>query len=177
MEAHESEEIADNVSEQARNVSERFRRGAALAIGVMAMLLAIASLGGENAMKETINSNILAADAYAFYQARNIRQDIYASMAEVLEGLGKDPAPYRARAERERSEKATLLEEARKHDAERAVAQTRDFNFDYARAIYQIAIVLGSVSIVAASPTLIWLAGLLAVIATALSINGYFLVI
>ena len=175
MEADESQEIADNVSEQAR-VSERFRRRAALAIGVMAMLLAIASLGGENAMKETINSNILAANAYAFYQARNIRQDIYASMAELLEASGKDAAPYRGRAEHEREEKAKLIEEAKKHDAERAVAQSRDVNFDYARAIYQIAIVLGSVSIVAASRTLIWLAGLLAVIATALSANGYLLV-
>jgi hypothetical protein len=177
MEADESQEIADNVSEQARRGSERFRRSAALAIGVMAMLLAIASLGGENAMKETINSNILAANAYAFYQARNIRQDIYTAMADLLDSSGKDPAPYRARAERERDEKAKLSEEAKKHDAERAVAQSRDVNFDYARALYQIAIVLGSVSIVAASRTLIWLAGLLAVIATVLSANGYLLLI
>lgn len=176
MEAHESEEIADNVSEQARHVSEGFRRGAALAIGVMAMLLAIASLGGENAMKETINSNILAANAYAFYQARNIRQDIYASMADLQESLGKEPGPYRARADRERSEKAALLEEAKRHDGARAVAQARDANFDYARALYQIAIVLGSVSIVAASRPLIWLAGLLALVATALAVNGFLLV-
>jgi len=177
MEADETHEIAEHVSERAHEATEGFRKRVALAVGIMAMLLAIASLGGENAMKETINSNILAADAFAFYQARNIRQDIYVSMADVLESLGKDPANYRARAERETKEKAALLEEGRKHDAERATAQRRDVNFDYARALYQIAIVLGSVSIVASSRALVLFAGLLALAATALSVNGFLLLI
>jgi hypothetical protein len=177
MDASESQEIAERVSERDRDVAEGFRKRVALALGVMAMLLAIASLGGENAMKETINSNILAANAFAFYQARNIRQDIYVSMGDVLQSLGKDPADYRARAEREAKEKAALLEEARKHDAERATAQRRDANFDYSRALYQIAIVLGSVSIVATSRALFLLAGLLALAATLLSANGFLLVL
>ncbi len=175
MEADEAHDIADDVSEHAHHVPDGLRRRAALAIGVMAMLLAIASLGGEDAMKETINANILASDAYAFYQARNIRQDIYRSMAEVLEAAGKDAGTYRAKAEQEATAKATLLEEAKKHDAERSIAQRRDVNFDYSRALYQIAIVLGSVSIVAASRSLIWLSGLLALAATVLSVNGFLL--
>jgi hypothetical protein len=175
MEAQEAHEVADDVSEHAGHVPDGLRRRAALAIGVMAMLLAIASLGGEDAMKETINANILSSDAYAFYQARNIRQDIYVSMADVLDTLGKDSAPYRARAEQEGKAKAVLLEEAKHHDAERSTAQRRDANFDYARALYQIAIVLGSVSIVAASRSLIWLSGALAVVATVLSLNGFLL--
>ena len=177
MEAQETQEIADRVAEPAREVAEGFRKRVALAVGIMAMLLAIASLGGENAMKDTINSNILAANAFAFYQARNIRQDIYVAMGDVLENLSKDPASYRARAEREQQEKATLLDEARKHDAERAAAQRRDANFDYARALYQIAIVLGSVSIVATSRGLIVFSVLLALAATLLSANGFFLVL
>jgi hypothetical protein len=177
MDADEAHEIAENVSEAARGGAESFRKRVALAVGFMAMLLAIASLGGENAMKDTINSNILASDAFAFYQARNIRQDIYASMAEMLKTLGRDPQPYRDRAEREGKEKATLLEEARKHDGERAVAQRRDVNFDYSRAFFQIAIVLGSVSIVAASPALIALSALLALAATVLAANGFLLLV
>jgi hypothetical protein len=177
MDAQETHELAERVSGEDRPVGEGFRRRAALAIGVMAMLLAIAGLGGENAMKETINANIKAADAYAFYQARNVRQDIYAGTAQTLELLGKDPAPYRARAERESAEKAKLFEEASRHDDERATAQRRDVNFDYVRALYEIAIVLGSVSIVASSRLLIALAGALAAAATALSLNGYLLLV
>ena len=175
MDAHETHEIAENVEEAGGAIG--FRRGVALLVGFMAMLLAIASLGGENAMKETINANILASDTYAFYQARNIRQETLSATADLIETLGKDPAPYRARAEREGREKAALLEEARQHDAERATAQRRDINFDYARALYEIAIVLGSVSIVASSGPLVVLSGLMALAATALSVNGYLLLI
>jgi hypothetical protein len=177
MDANEAQDIAGDVSEHARATAETFRRRVALVIGVMAMLLAIASLGGENAMKDTINSNIRASNAFAFYQARNIRQDIYSSMADVLETLGKDPQAYRARADREAKEKASLLAEAQQHDGERVTAQRRDMNFDYSRALYQIAIVLGSVSIVAASRALIVLSGLLALAATLFAINGYLLLV
>jgi len=177
MDAHETHEIAEHVAGGAHPAPDRFRRNAALAIGVMAMLLAIASLGGEDAMKETINANILAADAYAFYQARNIRQDIYGSMADVLVSLGKSPDSYRAKSAREAAEKAKLLDEARHHDAARLIAQRRDANFDFARALYQIAIVIGSVSIVASSRWLIGLSGLLAIAATILAANGFLLLV
>jgi hypothetical protein len=176
MDADETHEIAKKVEETGGR-AVGFRRGVALLVGVMAMLLAIASLGGENAMKETINANILASDTYAFYQARNIRQEVLSATADLFETLGKDPAPYRARAEREGREKTALLEEARKHDVERATAQQRDINFDYARAFYQIAIVLGSVSIVASSWPLVAVSVLLALGATALSLNGFLLLV
>ncbi|HYC15204.1 MAG TPA: DUF4337 family protein, partial [Stellaceae bacterium] len=76
MEAHEAHELGDKIAESAEehHSGERFRRGAAVALGVIAMLLAIASLFGEAAMKETINFNILVSDTYAFYQAKNERQ-------------------------------------------------------------------------------------------------------
>ena len=49
-------------------------------------------------------------------------------------------------------------------------------NFEYAEALYQIAIVLGSVAIVA-SPWLLGVSGLLAVFGLALTINGYVLLV
>ncbi len=60
---------------------------------------------------------------------------------------------------------------ARDHAAE------RDPNFDFAEALFQIAIVLGSVSIVAASRPLVHLSGILAIAGTLLMINGYFLLV
>jgi hypothetical protein len=61
------------------------------------------------------------------------------------------------------------------HARDHAAAQLP--NFEYAEALYQIAIVLGSVAIVAASP---WLLGFSAVLATfglALTVNGYLLLV
>ncbi len=177
MDAHETNEIAEHIAGHHPHAPDRFRRMAALAVGVIGMLLAIASLGGENAMKETINDNILAADAYAFYQARNIRQDVYVATADLLAGMGKDANAYRTRAKHEADEKAKLLAEAGEHDAKRVIAQRRDGYFDYARVLLQIAVVIGSASIVATSRVLLGFAGLLAVAATLLSANGFLLLL
>ena len=162
------------------------------------MLLAIASLGGSNATKVMVNANIQASDTYGFYQSKNIRQTIYRITAEELEGqlLAQPSMPeeaktkiekaierYRSRAEQYESDPATgegkteLLARAKAWEAKRDQAAKRDPNFDFAEALFQIAIVLGSVSIVAASRILVKLSGALAVVASLLMINGYFLLV
>lgn len=194
----EANDVGESIAETAHHApsDNRFRRNAAVFLGALGMLLSIASLGGEDAMKETINANILASDNYAFYQARHERQTAYELAADALDALlagrpdlpaaARDPisrkvSEYRATARRYESDPASgagkqeLLAKARDLEAKRDLAQRRDFNFDYGRALYQIAIVLGSVSIVAASRPLLWLCGAIALVATALSANGFFL--
>src|SRR5436189_5758683 len=77
-------DAADQISEAAdaetaleQAADSRFRRRAALAIGLLAMVLAITGLGGDNATKEMVNANIQASDTWAFYQAKNVRQTEY----------------------------------------------------------------------------------------------------
>src|SRR5436309_4576799 len=64
-----------------------FRRLAAIYVGVVAMLLAIATLGGAESTKDMLNANIHASDTYAFYQSKYIRQIHYQTAAEQLELL------------------------------------------------------------------------------------------
>ncbi len=196
----EAHEVGDAVAEHAHEAhrEDRFRRSTAVFIGVLGMLLAIASLGGENAMKETINANIQASDTYAFYQARNVRQTAFQLAADELESLlatrpdlppaAREPiarkvAEYRATVQRYESEPATgngkqeLLAKAREFEGHRDTAQRRDINFDYSRALFQIAIVLGSVAIVAVSRPLLWLSGALALAAALLAANGFLLLV
>ena len=201
----EATEIAEKIGEahEAHHVSQveadaRFRRLTAIYLGVVAMLLAITALGGSNATKVMVNANIQASDTYGFYQSKNIRQTIYRITAEELEGqlLAQPGMPeeaktkiekaierYRSRAEQYESDPATgegkteLLTKAKEWEAKRDQAAKRDPNFDFAEALFQIAIVLGSVSIVAASRTLVKLSGALAVVASLLMINGYFLLV
>jgi hypothetical protein len=175
-----------------------FRRFAAIYLGVIAMLLAITSLGGSNATKVMLGANIQASDTYGFYQSRNIRQTIYQITAEELEAqlLAQPDMPeaanakieaaikrYQARVERYESDPSTgegkkeLLAKAKEWEAKRDHAAERDPNFDFAAALFQIAIVIGSVSIVAASRSLIKLSGGLAVVASLLMINGFFLIV
>ena len=185
----------EEAKEQQRN-EERFRRRTAILIGVLAMLLALTSLGGDNASKEVVNANILASDTWAFYQAKNIRQTSYRLAADELEGhvlaqpglsaelrgqLQERLAQYQGTIDRLESEPATdeekreLTEKARVLEAKRVRYQRQDPNFDYAGALFQIAIVLASVSIVALSRPLLWLGLALGGVACLLMLNGFFL--
>ena len=49
------------------------------------MLLAITGLGGQNATKDAVNSNIEASNLFNFFQAKNMRQTAYAIAADELE--------------------------------------------------------------------------------------------
>lgn len=168
----------------------------ALTISILAMVLAIASLGGSNAMKEATQENILAANAYAFYQAKSIRQTEYKLAAADLElQLAREPnmnanakalfekkmADYNKTIQRYESEPETkegkkeLMARAKEHEAIRDHAMQQDPWFDYAEGALQIAIVLLSVSIVAGIPALYWAGTLLGALGFISTVNGYFL--
>ena len=90
VEAHESHELAEHLQHgggHGHAGHDWFRRMTGIYLGVVAMLLAIASLGGSEATKEMLNSNIHASDTYAFYQSKYIRQIHYQTAAEELELL------------------------------------------------------------------------------------------
>ena len=175
-----------------------FRKFTGIYLGIVAMLLAITALGGSNATKTMLNSNIQASDIYGYYQAKNIRQTVYQLTAEQLDSelLALPDMPqaartkiedrinrYRERVERYETDPSTgdgkkeLIAKAKGFEARRDQAAERDPNFDFAEALFQIAIVIGSVSIVAVSRSLIKLSGALAILGSLLMINGYFLIV
>jgi hypothetical protein len=191
MEAQETAELI----EQSGHGNKQQNRSA-LTISILAMVLAIASLGGSNAMKEATQENILAANAYAFYQAKNIRQTDYKLAAADLElQMARDPnmnanakamyekklGDYKKTIERYESEpdtkegKKELMARAKEHEAIRDHAMQQDPWFDYAEGALQIAIVLLSVSIVASIPALYWAGTLLGALGFVSTLNGYFL--
>ncbi len=188
-----------------RRAEQRHRTQAAISIAVLAMLLAIASLGGQNATKEMINANIHASDTWAFYQAKNIRQAANQLAAEQLDvtmllhgsELNEETRQriqgiierYKTTLARYESEpdlkdptnplkgdgKKELAARARDWEVRRDRAQAQDPNFDFATALYQIAIVLGSVAIVATSRRILLLSLAVGTMATVLMLNGFFL--
>jgi len=199
----EASEIAEKIHGEEHEAhtaaaDANFRKYTGIYLGIIAMLLAITALGGAHATKTIVNANIQASDTYGFYQARNIRQTAYQIAAEGLEAdlLAQPSMPeaarakieqmakrYRERVDRYESDPSTgdgkkeLLAKAQALEARRDQAAERDPNFDFAEALFQIAIVLGSVSIVAASRPLVHLSGILAIGGTLLMINGYFLLV
>ena len=199
MEATEiAEKIHGEHEAHSAEADANFRKFTGIYLGIIAMLLAITSLGGSNATKTMLSANIQASDVYGYYQSKYIRQTVYQLTAEQLEAelLAQPGMPeaartriedavkrYRSRVERYESDPSTgdgkkeLLTKAKEWETKRDHAAERDPNFDFAEALFQIAIVLGSVAIVAASRPLVKLSGVLAVVASLLMINGYFLLV
>jgi Domain of unknown function (DUF4337) len=198
----ESTEIAETITgeeaAETAGAAERFRKLTAIYLGIVAMLLAIASLGGTSAMKTMLNANIQASDTYAFYQAKYLRQTTYRLVADQLEAVlaaQPDLAPLaKAKIEREilrnrtRADslesdprsgtgKEQLLAKAHRWEKSRDRAMRQDPNFDFAEALFQIAIVLGAVSIVAEASWLVKLSGAVTALAMLLTLNGFLLLV
>lgn len=205
MEAGDVAEQIMELKEGEREEDEKFRSRVALMIAFMAMLLAITSLGGGNAAEDIMNHNIHASDTWAFYQAKNIRQTSYRIAAETLESellmQGATITPearesverkieqFKQTAARYESEpdpkapndllrgegKKELSARAKDFADKRDRAQLQDPNFDFSEALFQIAIVLASVAILATSRLILKVSVAAGILATVLMLNGYFL--
>ena len=193
MQAEDASDLMDQ-----EKTHDRFKQRAAVAIAFFAMLLAITGLGGQNATKEALNSNIQASNYWSFFQAKNVRQTVYQLAADEFElawlndttlspdaraALKAKAEAYRKTVGRYESEPETnegkkeLIARAKVEEAKREHALKQDPYFDYAEALLQIAIVLISVAIVA---DLIWLSffgGVIGAIGGLLTINGYLLLV
>ena len=191
MEALETTELIEHGHEKSKNRT-------ALLISCLAMVLAIASLGGSNATKEAAHENILAANTYSFYQAKTIRQQALKIAISDLElKLASDPkmppqikelftkkieeyqktiARYESEPETKEGKKE-LLVKAKGHEAIRDHALLQDPWFDYAEGLLQIAIVLLSVSIIGSIPALFLVGGIVGFLGLLSTLNGFLLII
>jgi len=192
MEAHETSELIEH------HGSDKSKNKIALTISFLALVLAIASLGGSNATKEATHENILAANAYAFFQAKSIRQtSLKIAVTDLELQLVRDQAmpastkeifqkkidDYKKTIDRYESEpdtqegKKELLNRAKEHEKTRDHAMRQDPWFDYAEGMLQIAIVLLSVSILGSLPWLFVAGSILGLLGLLSTLNGFLLLI
>jgi hypothetical protein len=175
----------EELREHAENT---FSRRVALTTAIYAVVLAIASLGGNNAMKEMLLAQQQSSDQWAFYQAKVIREHQYRGQKLLLEAQLAEPSPLKGAertklealakkfAEEEKrynGEKKDIEKDARKLEAARDRHRNRDPYFDFAEVFLQIAIVTASVSILSTSRPMFWFSFVLAVTGAALTANGF----
>lgn len=178
-----------NPEELAEIGNKTFTRRVALTTAVYAVMLAIAALGGNNAMKDMLLAQQQASDQWAFYQAKVIREQAYRIQQKRLEldlaERGPSMAPEvrqqyetllaesAAEAKRYNAEKEGIKEKAEQLEHERDVNRNKDPYFDFAEVLLQIAIVLSSVSILATSRMMYGVSAILALCGTFFMVNGY----
>ena len=187
-----SEVELPNAEELEEIKGKAFTRRVALTTAIFAVILAITSLGGNNAMKELLLAQQQASDQWGFYQAKVIREHLYRSQklrleADLLErgNLMKPDAKERIESllkkmgeeeARFGAEKKEIEQEAKKLEHERDVNRNRDPYFDYGEVLLQIAIVMASISILSGSRPVFYFAIVGAFLGTLFSLNGYFLI-
>jgi hypothetical protein len=198
--------IAEIHEDRAENqAAESFRNRAALMIACLAAVLAVGGLGGGNATDDMIENNIKASDTWAFYQAKNVRQTLYRIEAEKLKtsleaGLvaaaerpsaearlknydstiaryDSEPDPE-APGDLTRGEgKKELSARAKSYEAAFEQAAQRDNNFDFAEVLLQLALVLGSVAILAVNRWILITSAALGTLGALLTLNGFTLLV
>jgi Domain of unknown function (DUF4337) len=167
-------------------------------IGVLAVLLAICTMGGGNATKDATRLNIEASNMWNFFQAKNLRRNNVRLAVDNLELqlAAQSSAPETVRQafaaklqsyrdlDKELSSNLKtnegldeLWKRAKALEAERDEAFRRDPYFDWSQAAIQIAIVLASVCLITPNFALLSMSGGLAVGGLLFLINGFTLAV
>lgn len=171
--------------------SDPFSRVVALMVAVYAVMLAVTALGGSNAGKDMVMAQQKASNAWAYYQAKVVRENLYVLAAKEMDvqlaDLADEPNANPKRKERRerakrayedkaaeyKKEKEEIMAEAREHEAERDLASRRDPYFDFAEVFLQIGIVLASVAMLSGKRIAFYLSIVVAVVGGFLCANGY----
>lgn len=183
----------DDLARESVSQSTRDRL-VAVYIGVLAVILAVCSLGGSNAEEDAMLKTIEASNTWAFFQAKNARRqalrlhvDEYEVMLKAQPDLTADGrtlieqkiAEYRTQDAKltndaERNEGLDqLFDKGKLLETERDAALKRGPYFDYASALLQIAIVLASVAIISGGNALLVVSVLLGLAGSALTFGGF----
>lgn len=191
--------VWDELARQAEGENTRDRdRWIGVYIGILAVLLAVCSMGGGNAAQDATLKNIEASNTWAFFQAKNMRRHVVRVEVDALDlqlrtntslnGEGK--AAIAAKIADYKKQDEILTEDPDKEDGKREgldqlwqkgkdleAARDRAMRkgpyFDYGQAILQIAIVLASVALITHGGILLTASAVLGVLGALLTFNGF----
>ena len=167
----------------------------AIYISVLAVLLAIAATGSNDAMKTAQQAGFQGNDHYAYYQSKYVRQsqlklandqlqlklDETPNVESLPEAARKLIQTKKAEYDKEiqkletdgRHGKTELLAMAEFCDNQRKLALAQHPFYDYSMAMLQIAIVLASASIIMGTPFLLYGSIGVGAFAVLLVLNGF----
>lgn len=163
-------------------------------IGILAVALALCSMGGGNASKDATLKNIEASNTWAFFQAKNMRRHVLRVQIDEFELMlaAQPQMPDQAKAAitakiqsyREQEKLLTsdpkanegldeLFKKGKALEADRDLAMRRDPYFDYGEAFLQIGIVLASVAIISGGMAVLMGSFFVGALGLFMTINGY----
>ena len=145
--------------ELSRSEGEAVLKGrASITITIYAALLAICTLLGNGISGRILSDNIQANDAWSFYQAKTIKEDLYLIATKIVLD-NQSLNAYNDYIKKLEEDRAKITDTARSLEADRDEAKKRSPYFSFANTVLQIAIVLSTTAILAVSLTM-WYASI-----------------
>ncbi|HET6388824.1 DUF4337 domain-containing protein [Hyphomicrobium sp.] len=163
-------------------------------VGILAVVLALSSLGGSNAQQDATQHNIAASNIWSFFQAKNARRQALrlhvddfevmlqatpAMLGDVRNSIEAKLADYKKQdqlltTDPERGEGLDeLFQKGKALEAMRDEALKRSPYFDYGQALLQIAIVLASVALISGGNVLLFGSFLVGALGAVLTAGGF----
>jgi hypothetical protein len=128
-----------------------FGRAVGVAVGLLGIVLAVATIGAHRAHTAAVISRTEANDQWAFFQAKKGRQHLLEIGGQLADALGSDAARVRVLSEKFRAdheryvhEADEIQQEARARDAESRHQEQRALRLDLAEGFLELGLVLSS---------------------------------
>jgi hypothetical protein len=163
-------------------------------VGILAVILAICSLGGSNAQQDALQQNIAASNDWSFFQAKNARRQALRLHTEnfetmllaqpsmpddVKKSIQEKIAAYKAQDKLLTSDPKSgegldeLFAKGKALEASRDQALAKNPYFDYGQALLQIAIVLASVALISGGNMLLYVSFVLGALGALSTFGGF----
>ena len=132
-----------------------FERLIALTIAILAVILSFVDNTGDNAKTDAIVKTTEAANRWAYYQSKSLKENLAETSATLLAALAPaDPTTAKTKREemtaeiaRYKGEKQAIMEEAKALEKQSAYSMSINDRADQASLLLQIAVVICSIAI------------------------------
>src|ERR1700678_561125 len=157
-------------------------RRVGILVGVVGILLSLATIASHRAHTDAVIHRTESNDAWAYYQAKKIREYESEVAVTLLHTLGTDPAKLEAAVQKLEASRAKFAAEAEKidqdakaKDDESNVEEARALKFDIGGGLVELGLVLSSLYFLARNNFFPLFGVLAAVAGTIIAIWGFLL--
>jgi hypothetical protein len=177
-------DLVEQKKEREDKRGERLNNWVAVMIALLAAFMGLCSIKDGNIVQNMQQSQAQSIDTWNYYQAKNIRQDVYQTTADDLAARIKDnhltatseaaktQAIYQQLAQKEDQEKGALKNQAEGHDADYNKFNFHDDQFDLSDATISLAISLLAVTALTKKRWLFWAAMIPAIFGVVMGLSG-----
>jgi hypothetical protein len=164
------------------HAADPYTRTVGILVGVVGILLSVVTISSHRAHTGAVIHRTESNDAWAYYQAKKIREYDSELALTVLRSLATDPAKLEAPAQKLEAARAKyaadaekIQEDAKAKDAESELEEVRALRYDIGEGLLELGLVLCSLYFLARKSFFPIFGVISGIAGTAVGISGYLL--